>query len=66
MATAYAARRVLARRAALLRSADTGKKIFGVALVLMGLAVVAGFDKMLEAALLDHLPAWWIQLIAGV
>jgi cytochrome c biogenesis protein CcdA len=66
VATAYAARRVLARRAALMRTASTGKKVFGVALVLMGLAVFAGFDKMLESAILDHLPQWWINLIAGV
>lgn len=66
VATAYASRRVLARRGALLRSAATGKRVFGVTLVLMGAAVVAGLDKMIEAAILDHLPQWWINLIAGV
>jgi hypothetical protein len=49
-----------------MRSAATGKLVFGVTLVLMGTAVFAGLDKVLEAAILDHLPQWWINLIAGV
>jgi len=66
VATAYASRRVLARRGALMRSAATGKLVFGVTLVLMGAAVFAGVDKVVEAAILDRLPQWWINLIAGV
>jgi len=66
VATAYASRRVLARRGALMRGAATGKLVFGVSLILMGAAVFAGLDKVVEAAILDRLPQWWINLIAGV
>ena len=66
VATAYAARRVLERRSALISGAAKGKKVFGIALVAMGLAVLLGADKVIEAAILDHLPGWWIQIIAGV
>jgi cytochrome c biogenesis protein CcdA len=66
VATAYGSRRVLAHRGALLSASATGKRLFAVALVTMGIAVFAGLDKVVEAAFLDHLPGWWVSLIAGV
>ncbi len=66
VATAYASRRVLAHRQKLLTVGSRGKSIFAGALIAMGLAVFFGLDKMVEAAVLDHLPEWWITLITGV
>jgi cytochrome c biogenesis protein CcdA len=66
VATAYASRRVLAHRHTLLTVGTRGKSIFAGALIAMGLAVFVGLDKVVEAAVLNHLPEWWITLITGV
>lgn len=66
VATAYASRTVRQRRGLLLRAGQTGNALLGAGLLVMGLLVWFGFDKILEAALLDGLPQWWIDLLASV
>jgi cytochrome c biogenesis protein CcdA len=45
------------RRKTLAALARYGKPLFGAALVMVGTLVLSGLDKVLEAALLDVLPA---------
>jgi len=66
VATAYAARRVMRRRGQLIVAASRAKRVFGAALLAMGLFVVAGTDKIIEAAILARLPQWWIDILASV
>ena len=65
LATAYASRRMLAARSALLTAGSAGKSVLGGVLVGMGALVLFGFDKQLEAAVLARLPQWWIDLLAS-
>ena len=47
------------------RLADAGKGgkiVLGVLLIAVGLAVASGFDKRLETAALDALPAWFTEI----
>lgn len=39
-----------------------GKLVLGTLLVVVGLAIVSGFDKRLEAALVDASPAWLTEI----
>ncbi|QDH34360.1 cytochrome c biogenesis CcdA family protein [Porphyrobacter sp. YT40] len=58
LAFAYGSRRALGeRRKTLATLARYGKPLFGAALVVVGALVLTGFDKVIEAALLDLLPA---------
>ena len=41
---------------------DTIKKAFGVLLLLLGIAILTGGDKWLEAQIVPILPDWWINL----
>ncbi|MBP8273574.1 MAG: sulfite exporter TauE/SafE family protein [Acidobacteria bacterium] len=66
LATAYASRRMLTARGALLAAGTAGKSILGGVLVAMGALVLFGIDKQLEASVLAHLPQWWIDLLASV
>jgi cytochrome c-type biogenesis protein len=60
---AYAGQRVFGRyRDALMARAAVGKKLLAVGLLAVGVAVLAGLDKRLEAAVLDLLPNWWVEL----
>jgi cytochrome c-type biogenesis protein len=65
LATAYAARGMSRMRLPLLSWAHNARGLFGVALVAIGLFVITGIDRRLEAAVLDHLPLWWINLLAS-
>ncbi len=57
LAFAYGSRRLLReRRSALMGAAKYGKMIFGAAMVIVGAMVISGFDKLLEARLLDWSP----------
>lgn len=38
------------------------KKGFGLLLLLVGLSVLSGADRWLEARVVDSLPDWWINL----
>jgi cytochrome c biogenesis protein CcdA len=49
-------------RERLLSAGSFGKKLMGVSLLLIGLLVLSGFDKVLEAWLLDVGPAWLSDL----
>jgi len=56
-------RATLARwRSRMLAAGTGGKTIMGGVLVLVGLLVLTGFDKRLEAALVDLSPAWLTEL----
>jgi cytochrome c biogenesis protein CcdA len=56
-------RATLARwRSRMLAAGTGGKTIMGGVLVLVGLLVLTGFDKKLEAALVDLSPAWLTEL----
>lgn len=41
---------------------ETIKKAFGVLLLLLGIAILTGGDKWLEAQIVPILPDWWINL----
>lgn len=57
LAFAYGSRRALGERGKALRAmAQYAKPIFGAALLVVGLMVLTGFDKVIEIALLDALP----------
>ncbi len=59
---AYGSRKALGeRRQTLQLFARYGKPLFGAALLVVGLMVVTGFDKMIEIALLDVLPQGLIE-----
>lgn len=46
----------------LLLAGQTGKKVLGVLLLLVGIMIVFGWDKLLESAALDVLPIWLVNL----
>jgi cytochrome c-type biogenesis protein len=66
VATAYASRSVLSRRATLLRAGHAGQSILGGVLVLTAVLVWSGFDKVIEASVVEHLPSWWVAVLAKV
>lgn len=55
---------MLGQRLRLLQAGAAGRLVFGILLV-MGAAVVSGFDKSIESAVLARLPQWWIDLLAS-
>ena len=62
LAFAYGSRKALGeRRKTLSVLAKYGKPLFGITLLVVGLMVVTGFDKVIEVALLDALPDSVIQ-----
>ena len=63
VAAAYLSRSALGRvRAWVLNYAEQSKKIFGVLLLLVGLAILSGADHWLEARVNANLPAFWLDL----
>lgn len=59
----FTSTRVLSRwRPGILSNAERGKKILGYTLLLLGLLVLTGFDKVLEAVALQILPDWAISM----
>ena len=63
VAVAYASRSGFERwRDRALHSMDRIKKGFAVLLGLAGVAILMGWDKLLEAWALDHLPDAWLRL----
>ncbi|MEM8725366.1 MAG: cytochrome c biogenesis CcdA family protein [Pseudomonadota bacterium] len=62
LAFAYGSRKALGERRAVLQTlAKYGKPLFGGALLVVGLMVLTGFDKVIEIALLDALPPSLIE-----
>lgn len=58
---AYGSRQAIGKRAGALQTlARYAKPVFGLILVLVGLLVMSGMDKALEAALLELMPEWLI------
>jgi len=65
LAAGYASQAVGGRRLRLLHAGATGRLVFGVLLVAVGIAVGTGADKVLESAVLARLPQWWVDLLAA-
>ena len=65
LATAYASRQMLAARSHAPVRWHGGQVAFGVVLVCIGGLTLFGIDKQIEAGLLDQLPRWWIDALAG-
>jgi cytochrome c-type biogenesis protein len=62
LAFAYGSRKALgARKARLQVLARYAKPAFGAALIVVGLLILSGLDKMLEAWLLGAMPMWLIE-----
>ncbi len=64
VALAYASKQVMRVRPRLASLAAAGKAVFAVSLLTMGFAVVTGADRQVEAAVLEALPRWWVELLA--
>lgn len=65
LAAGYASQAVGGRRLRLLQAGATGRLVFGVLLVAVGIAVATGADKAIESAVLARLPQWWIEMLAA-
>ncbi len=63
LALAYGSRQALSRRRAkLARLAELAKPILGTVLLLVGLLILSGLDKMIETRLTDTMPPWLVNL----
>jgi cytochrome c-type biogenesis protein len=49
-------------RTNLMSAGKLGKGLLGAAFILIGVAIVSGSDKRVEAALVEASPAWLTQL----
>jgi cytochrome c-type biogenesis protein len=49
-------------RTKLLQAGSKGKMVLGALLIAAGLLVLTGFDKRVEAAVVDAMPAWLVEL----
>ena len=66
VAFAYGSRRLIGKGAGSLQQlARYAKPIFGVMLVLVGVLVLTGADKLLEAAVLNVMPDWLVAFTTG-
>jgi cytochrome c-type biogenesis protein len=61
----YASRAVIGQRLRLLQAGERGRLVFGVLLLLVGVSVATGVDKLIESAVLARLPQWWVEVLAG-
>jgi cytochrome c-type biogenesis protein len=63
LAIGMMSREALSRwRSRLLAAGSGGKTLLGVALIAIGILVISGLDKRVEAALVDASPAWLTEL----
>ena len=62
LAIAYGSRGLVNNRA-IHAGLRVAKPAFGVVLAALGTATLSGADKQIEAAVLDHLPSWWVTAI---
>lgn len=53
---------MLRLRGRLLAAGQQGKKVFGAALLLLGIFILSGLDKQFETWVLDFAPAWLTQI----
>lgn len=62
LAFAYGSRQALAaRKASAQKLARYAKPMFGGTLVLVGVLIISGLDKIMEARLLDVMPTWLVE-----
>jgi sulfite exporter TauE/SafE len=54
--------RMMAIRGRLLSAGQYGKQVFGVIMIVIGVLIATGTDKMLEAWILDRSPQWLTEL----
>ena len=47
-------------RAAAGRTAQIGRTLLGVSFVLVGLAILTGYDKIVEAQIVEAMPDWLV------
>ena len=67
LALAYGSRKAIAtRRDGLRRAARWAKPAMGWALLLIGLGLVSGLDRRLEAWVLDYTPLWLVQFTTAI
>ncbi|MBT6272784.1 MAG: cytochrome c biogenesis protein CcdA [Chromatiales bacterium] len=67
VALSYGSRELLAaRRQTLMKWMPHAKTIMGVALILVGMAVLTHFDRVIEATILDWMPIWLQDLSISV
>ncbi len=63
VALAYVSRGAMDRvRGKLMNAGKTGKLLLGMVMVALSLMILTGIDKVLEAWLVEHSPAWLTQL----
>jgi cytochrome c-type biogenesis protein len=59
----WASRRALGpNRASLMRAGSVGKIVLGAAFVLVSVAILTGFDKVVESWMVEHSPDWLTDL----
>ena len=64
---AFATRSLLAKwRGRMLSAGGTGKRVLGGLLVVVGLLIVSGGDKLVEAALVTASPDWLVDLTTSI
>ncbi|HTG37388.1 cytochrome c biogenesis CcdA family protein [Sphingomonas sp.] len=62
LAIALAGRAVMTRwRSRLLHAGDAGRRLLGALLLIIAVAIGTGFDRAIEAVILDHSPDWLIS-----
>jgi cytochrome c-type biogenesis protein len=66
LATGYTSGLVMGHRLRLIRAGATGRAVFGMLLIVVGIFVGSGLDKTVESVLLARLPQWWIDFLARV
>jgi sulfite exporter TauE/SafE len=59
----FASRETIQRwRGKMLTGGKAGKMLMGAALLVIGLAILTGFDKTLETALTQAAPSWLVDI----
>ncbi|ROH86340.1 cytochrome c biogenesis protein CcdA [Pseudomethylobacillus aquaticus] len=53
---------MLRLRGKLMQAGKVGKQVMGIALLVVGLLILTGFDKSIESGLLDILPTWMTEI----
>jgi cytochrome c-type biogenesis protein len=67
LALAYGSRRaLLGHRLGVARIVGAGKAILGALLLLVGVLVMTGVDKVVEAWMVEHMPDWLIDLTTAI
>lgn len=63
LALAYGTREVLQKRkSALMRIAQDGKRVFALLFIVLGVAILAGWDKLIESWLVGLMPDWLVDV----